>query len=449
MILTQILFLYCISFSKTLITLPFKEIINKQLLTENNLIDILDNSIISTTIKLGTPIQSIPLIMKSSEYAFHISNESCNGNVENKFINTLSTSYKEDLDCYDEYIYEQDELKSFSIKGEKPSIDNFYLGKEEKIVENLGFLLTYNLTVNQSGILGMGFFESRLKYQPFGFIKQLKQLNVIKQNIYSFSYFGENEGNLIIGEYPHIYKSEDYLLENFRQSSVFYSHKHNNFDIKFNGLFYGENKIDDDLNMEVTFDNGLIKGTDIFRDNLDKFIFNDLIEKKECERNISNEKRLYYVCNNKRILRKFESIKFYLNEQSVNLTISSGDLFYKNDKDGKYYFLIYFNQPLTKEEKWKQRLDSINNKWILGRKFFKTFLLVFDQDKKIMGFYKNKLNQNIFSKGIFWPWTLVFVCISIIFVLIFYIFSIFKKIRKKRVNELDLYYDYTPYKVEI
>ena len=120
MILTQILFLYCISFSKTLITLPFKEIINKQLLTENNLIDILDNSIISTTIKLGTPIQSIPLIMKSSEYAFHISNESCNGNVENKFINTLSTSYKEDLDCYDEYIYEQDELKSFSIKGEKP-----------------------------------------------------------------------------------------------------------------------------------------------------------------------------------------------------------------------------------------------------------------------------------------------------------------------------------------
>ena len=73
----------------------------------------------------------------------------------------------------------------------------------------------------------MGFFESRLKYQPFGFIKQLKQLNVIKQNIYSFSYFGENEGNLIIGEYPHIYKSEDYLLENFRQSSVFYSHKQN------------------------------------------------------------------------------------------------------------------------------------------------------------------------------------------------------------------------------
>ena len=130
----------------------------------------------------------------------------------------------------------------------------------------------------------------------------------------------------------------------------------------------------------------------------------------------------------------------------VNLTLLYNDLFYKNEKDGKYYFLIYFNVPLTEEEKWKQRINSINNRWILGRIFLKRFLLIFDQDKRIIGFYNNKLNQNYFSKGTLLPWILVFICICIIFVLIFYIFSIYKKIRRKRVNELDLIYDYIPYK---
>ena len=130
----------------------------------------------------------------------------------------------------------------------------------------------------------------------------------------------------------------------------------------------------------------------------------------------------------------------------VNLTLLYNDLFYKNEKDGKYYFLIYFNVPLTEEEKWKQRINSINNRWILGRLFLKRFLLIFDQDKRIIGFYNNKLNQNYFSKGTLLPWILVFICICIIFVLIFYIFSIYKKIRRKRVNELDLIYDYIPYK---
>ena len=91
-------------------------------------------------------------------------------------------------------------------------------------------------------------------------------------------------------------------------------------------------------------------------------------------------------------------------------------------------------------------MDSINNRWILGRIFLKKFLLIFDQDKRIIGFYNNKLNQNYFSKGTLLPWILVFICICIIFVLVFYIFSIYKKIRRKRVNELDLIYDYIPYK---
>ncbi len=435
-----------IQLSLSLITLPFIEKIDKSTLKENNLIDILDNSLLTTKIKIGTPNQEIPIIIKSTEYAFHISNESCKGNAEKKYINTLSSSYKEDYYCYDDYIFENDNNFSFEIKGKKSSIDNFYLSKEKNEYNKLYFLLSYNLTVNESGILGMKVYESRLKYQPFNFIKQLKQYNVIKNYIYSFNYNNYNEGNLIIGEYPHQYNSKEYNIDNLKESKMYYSNKHDNFDIRFNKIYYGENKIDDFLDMEFTFDFGLIKRTDKFKENIENFFFNKLIEEKKCDRKISEEKRLFFFCNNKNSIKKFESIKFNLREELVNLTLLYNDLFYKNEKDGKYYFLIYFNVPLTEEEKWKQRINSINNRWILGRLFLKRFLLIFDQDKRIIGFYNNKLNQNYFSKGTLLPWILVFICICIIFVLIFYIFSIYKKIRRKRVNELDLIYDYIPYK---
>ena len=434
-----------IKLSFSLITLPFTEKIDKSTLKENNIIDILDNSILTTKIKLGTPNQEIPIIIKSTEYAFHISNESCKGKAEKKFINTLSSTYKEDYYCYDDYFFDYDNY-SFEIKGEKSSIENFYLKKEENEYNKLYFLLSYNLTVNQSGILGMKVFESRIKYQPFNFIKQLKQNNIIKNYIYSFNYNNDNEGNLIIGEYPHQYNNNEYNIDNFKEIKMYYTTKHDNFDICFNQIYYGENKIDDYLNMEFTFDFGLIKGTDKFKENIEKLFFNKLIEEKKCERKISEEKRLFFVCDNKNIIKKFESIKFNLREQFINLTLVSNDLFYKNENDGKFYFLIYFNIPLTEEQKWKQRMDSINNRWILGRIFLKKFLLIFDQDKRIIGFYNNKLNQNYFSKGTLLPWILVFICICIIFVLVFYIFSIYKKIRRKRVNELDLIYDYIPYK---
>jgi len=99
------------------------------------------------------------------------------------------------------------------------------------------------------------------------------------------------------------------------------------------------------------------------------------------------------------------------------------------EKDGKYFFLIVF--PVNDNNKY----------WKLGKPFLKKFQFIFDQDKKLIGFYKNIYN-NIYNNDIKIIF-LFFLCIIIILLLGIFIF-IFQKNnkRRKRINEIDDGFDY-------
>ena len=92
-------------------------------------------------------------------------------------------------------------------------------------------------------------------------------------------------------------------------------------------------------------------------------------------------------------------------------------------------------------------------KWIFGKPLFKKYTTVFDQDKRIFGFYTetgeyNNDNNEVNKSNNFKNWfylIIIFASIFFIFCIILIVFF-FKKFpfnkRKKKANELDDEYEY-------
>ena len=145
----------------------------------------------------------------------------------------------------------------------------------------------------------------------------------------------------------------------------------------------------------------------------------------------------YYVkyCKEK-VIKEFKSVKFYLpkaynGEKSEKIELNYKDLFVKCPGfDNVYCFQIIFG--------------SMSSAWILGKPLFKKHQMIFDQEKKVVGFYKEMgeydIQENV-SKGNFGrslPWILVGILVLCLAVLgtIFYKKLPFIK-RKKIANELE------------
>ena len=62
------------------------------------------------------------------------------------------------------------------------------------------------------------------------------------------------------------------------------------------------------------------------------------------------------------------------------MSFNYNDLFY--EFEGKKYFLIVFKN------------DFLNLKWTFGKPFFKKYFGFFDKEKKIFGFYQNKIKPS-------------------------------------------------------
>jgi len=178
------------------------------------------------------------------------------------------------------------------------------------------------------------------------------------------------------------------------------------------------------LNEKFDLNFGGILGNSNYQKNVNESFFNELFIKKKCENKIIKQKEnneIYYVyeCNKNININKFnDSIFFYSKEINFTFVLEKKDLFLKaNDK---IYFLVFFSNYFPN--------------WILGEPFFRKFNMVFNQDKKIVGFYSdyNKIKKN-YDKII-----IIFLLIFLIVCLLFFINKIyFKKNKKIRANELE------------
>ena len=135
----------------------------------------------------------------------------------------------------------------------------------------------------------------------------------------------------------------------------------------------------------------------------------------------------YYECNRDLDVSDFPKLSFYHKDINFTFVLTYEDLFEViNDK--LYCKLIFQN--------------NINTRWNLGIPFLKKYMMTFDQNKKLFGFYKElKEKRSIFSLFNIICFILFLI---IIFLIIFLIKYINKKQRRVRANEIEEDIDYTP-----
>ena len=290
MIIIKIYYIYL----SRIITFPFERNISFKLNDEDNFYDKYFYNKIYTKIYIGFPNKEIYLQIKSKQYSFCIRNDSvynCNN----------SLTYKKN-DIKDTDIFNVD--YRYSTK----SNETFIFGNENITIEDLKFMLTKESKYDYDGILGLQILENNEKVWGYNLIPQLKNKKIIDKECF-FYIFNKNSdnGNLIVGEYPHLIdKYKDlYYEEQFQVTSVFIPSYEQNFDFKFRSVFWNNTEVESLSVGQIQIDSGIIIGSMKFCDISWEFFAPHFIKKK-CSRVDVNVLYQAYICEDYEVLLNFQ-----------------------------------------------------------------------------------------------------------------------------------------------
>ena len=450
--------------------LPFKKITTESFKNEKTIKDFISYNIF-TTIEIGVELQLVGFFLDQTEASFSF---------QKRLVSFNSSKSKEVMELYHNMsnfwfdIHKSKETLNCDLQQICSELFHFNTFSNSK-VEATKFKFNIDSDfLNEKyicGVIGLknpsnSYYE---KKETIFFFDELKSHKLIDEKIFTILYnekkdvFNCNEdifqGQIIIGESPHKFyptkfTSTDeitgygYLTEEIVLPGIGYVFLVN--ELKFNstkGIY-----LESDVNVEISFSSGFIKGTNLYRKEIHKVFFEDLIKNQLCkieylEENVYTNKYFIYSCNNdQEILNKikhFPPLYLEIKTQNLKFIFTYEDLF--KQFNNRIYFLIAF-----KDEKYY----VFSSKWYLGEIFLRKYITSFDYDSKSIIFYPNQVNDaNLNSKTIYEKkekekekHSNVFGVLRIlleIFMGIFIIFMIYifyRKIRSKRklhANELE------------
>ena len=289
--------------------------------------------------------------------------------------------------------------------------------------------------------IGLGFYAYNSNL-VLNFLMQLKIKNYINNTYFYIDFLDDINGNLYIGELPHIiypnkYKFEDFdkiytNLDNilyewsFKADLIYNYEKEKSLNDSIDYIYKQNSKLVFDLNL-----NGIILNKDYFQ------IFNQTFFYYYFKNNICKINRVDYIssisCDKDKVdIKKFKNMYFYQKDFNYTFHLDYNDLFMI--KNNILFFNIFFDE------------NGFSHLLNVGKIFLKKYMLVFDYDQKIIGLYKNKEESglNIKEKK-YYIYILILVMLLIILLLIFIFikYLIKKPERKIRKNELDDDFDYS------
>ena len=416
-----LILLSLILYSLSIITFPFQRIFDDEIITNETLYKNYYDNKIYTKISIGSSNTQIDFQIKFKKYSFCVRNDSIYD-----YLNSSSYINNEDKDIC---------VYSMDFKFFMKSNETFIFGKEKIKIDDMKFLLTKESKYTSDGVLGLQIYDNEGKSKGYNLISQLKSKKIIKKESFFFV-FDENSdnGELIIGDYPHFidkYKNI-YLEKQFQVTCIFIPSYEQNYDIKFRRVSWNGTEFESLTIGHLRVEFGMIVGTLKFCDISWDF-FGPHFRKGKCQKVDITVFYQAYICDDYEDfdITKFPNIKFYISDADYNLELTYKELFVK--KDGKYYFMVCFD---------KKRY-TVN--WELGNIFLKRNLLVFDMDRKIIGFYNKTIEfKQISSNKTFWVIfiiiiaVIVFCCVLIAFIII----KLFYGQRRKKAYELDDNYEY-------
>ena len=433
-IIIKILLLFiCISNSFNIIKINFERFYkNNQELNITNLFENTYFYYIYTYMEIGTPSVKIPLLITDKESVINILSSNYSNNITYNLNKSLT--------------YKLNKNYTYDSKGNyissRESNENFIINNKQI---NLNFLVKNNTSdLFLKGTLGLSsFFNSKNKdLINYSLINQLKKQEIINTYDYSINFNNKNDilskGEIIIGDLPHNYnknyKEKDYHFVNAKYyngpyySSIRINEINYNYDLKKKDkIIY----LEDDDEIELDINISYIFGTANFFNIIYDEFFKEYINNNKCiEYKIQRSLTSYY-CDEDINLKKMKNLYFQIKNENIYFILTPKDLFYKFEN--KLYYLIIFH-PYN------------SNKWILGIPFFTKYLINFNQDKKIIGFYVNDKIKDEKNYSIFLKLFIISILVNVIILIICLYYKIVKKNKKIRANELEENFDYSPYK---
>ena len=388
------------------ISIPFKRIISPDL-TEENFYSNYENNNIYTTLKLGTPPQEIKAQIKMLQFSLCVRNNSV-------YKNDSSSTYKKNGKEFSSYNI--DYYRAIS------SNESFIIGNENKILSNAKFMFTTNSKYDSDGILGLQIHENNYLTYGHGLVSQLKLNNLINKEIFFFNFDTPNdEGELIIGDYPHLIDkfSDKYKKNQLETTGIHIPSLDILYNLLFRSVFWDGKEIETMIIGSFNVEHGYIIGSKYFEDAVYSFFRDHIV--------------IGYICDDYDGLKieSFPNLIFYNGDTNFNLTVTYKDLFVK--KGNKIFFMIVFDKR------------GYNVQWTLGSILLKSNMIVFDMDKRVIGFYdensakykREKLNTTLYIVGI----SIAGVIIAGLIAFIIYKFVCKKK--PKKAFELNEDYDYS------
>ena len=434
-----------------------------------SIINALSNNLIYTEFNVGENIQTVPTFIEMRTQDFVIkdiqrneqidnienknSQQISNGNylleplLKKKYYNSkLSDSFTFVEDCYDflniylpiknvcgnETVY-MNKKKNIN-DASKTSQVNFYV--------KLKRLESYD---HRPAIIGLNYYSK--------FISDLKKNEEINGYDFTFKYTNklEDKGELIIGDLPYIYDSNNYQEKNMRSAKL-NKDLTIKWSLEFDVIISSKKNNQNDYYLELNeisyfyIEEYFITGSNIYFNYIEENFFKKYIENNKCKRGIHKKQNndnnffhiLCYIDNEnerKEFFDEFPTLILYQKEMDFRFKLNASDLF-TIIPDGKR---ILFNIDFTYN----------SNKWILGKHFFKKYQLFFNSDSNLISYFiqTSDLENNIeitAKNGKGWKIVLIILLIIVAFSIgiIFGRALCAKYNRKIRANELEDNYSY-------
>ena len=400
-------------------------------------------------IDIGTPSQIVSVSLRFNDYLFFLTGPDIKiedwKDKYNLFNNDTSTSYK--FISHDSLFY-----KSILTHAEKAN-ETFYFRnttKEKITISNLTFYYSTKMSYNQSGgVVGLCLEDSNMNlHSGMNFFTQLKQKKAILYKTFFINYKNKESGEFIIGAYPHEYSKNKYKYENYIDIRGYTETTFVIYGIIFDEINFGEiDKIELDndnkriMTAEFRIEFGFIQAPKILEQNITDIFIN--LEK--CKSYTTNqqgiygnklfgaEEYIYYVCEKDYEINK--SLTFTSKEMKYTFELNFKDLFL--EYGNKKYFNIVFNTGYFMKN------------WIFGKPIFMKYQWIFDPDKKTLGIYTKKENDDSDDEDTNKQTNIILIIILIVIIFIFlsvlgiFLYQIFIKHRRKfRANELLDEFDY-------
>ena len=413
-----------------LITLKFKRDYREKLSREN-IEESLFYNYISSEFKIGNPKQKIRLNLVNNEYSTIIFGSNLNWKVNmSRFNEKTSTSFVP-IDK------ERFEIRNSDYCFEGIRANETFTYLNNKHLESFSFVLTETLrpsspeTINY-GVLGLYVNFKEKETEGLNFIKQLKKNDLIEGYTFTFKYEGEDEGSLIIGDYPHNYDKKNYKQnEIIKTKGIALSQV--DWALNFTVIKYGNVTVSEKGSISFLYTiKGVVIGSYDYYTNVTKDFFQKYLDEGICSRKKVKNQYQTYSCekNNKLKINQLKDLIFYHKEMNYTFVLTYKDLF--TEFEGRLYFLVYCTD-----------FDFSYQPWIIGKPFLKKYQFFFNQDSKEVGFYSKVSIDTpfVFNWYVFWIVILSLVAFGLISVIVCMIRAKLAS-RKKRAIELVEDYEY-------